>query len=60
MQSATIGLSLGVGRYYIYRIKKKKNRVVNIRKAKTTNDISESRESDASLVVAASKPAYLI
>ena len=58
VQSATTGLSLGAGRHRVHGMKKKKNRVVNLRRAKTTDDMSESGDSDASSVVAASEPAY--
>lgn len=58
VQSATTGLSLGAGRHRSHGMRKKKNRVVNLRKAKTTDDMSESGDSEASSVVAASEPAF--
>ncbi|KAF4618385.1 hypothetical protein G7Y89_g14917 [Cudoniella acicularis] len=49
MHSATTGLSLGAGRHSRSHLRKKKNRVVNLRKSKTTDDVvSESGESEAS------------
>ena len=62
MHSATTGLSLGAGRHSrSHQNRKKKNRVVNLRKAKTTDDImSESGESDASSSAApASEPVFV-
>jgi distribution and morphology protein 34 len=62
MHSATTGLSLGAGRHSrSHQNRKKKNRVVNLRKAKTTDDImSESGESDASSSAApASEPLFV-
>ncbi|TVY55480.1 Mitochondrial distribution and morphology protein 34 [Lachnellula cervina] len=55
LQSATTGLSLGAGRHSRSHMRKKKNRVVNLRKAKTTDDMAgESGSESAS--VAASEP----
>ncbi|TVY30747.1 Mitochondrial distribution and morphology protein [Lachnellula hyalina] len=55
LQSATTGLSLGAGRHSRSHMRKKKNRVVNLRRSKTTDDItSESGSEDAS--VAGSEP----
>ncbi|TVY32454.1 Mitochondrial distribution and morphology protein [Lachnellula subtilissima] len=55
LQSATTGLSLGAGRHSRSHMRKKKNRVVNLRKSKTTDDIaSESGSEGAS--VAGSEP----
>ncbi|TVY32355.1 Mitochondrial distribution and morphology protein [Lachnellula occidentalis] len=55
LQSATTGLSLGAGRHSRSHMRKKKNRVVNLRKPKTTDDMaSESGSESAS--VSASEP----
>jgi len=57
MQSATTGLSLGAGRRS-HAGRKKRTRVVNLRKSKTTDDIaSESGESESS-AAPASEPAF--
>jgi len=60
MNSATTGLSLGAGRHSrSHAMRKKKNRVVNLRKSKTTDDVSEGEESGASesaSTLAASEP----
>lgn len=57
MHSATTGLSLGAGRHSRSHLRKKKNRVVNLRKPKTTDDLtSESGDSEASSAVANSEP----
>lgn len=60
LHSATTGLSLGSGRSRSYANKKKKNRVVNLRRSKTTDDImSESGDSETSSVAPpASEPAF--
>jgi mitochondrial distribution and morphology protein 34 len=56
MQSATTGLSLGAGRHSRSHMRKKKNRIVNLRKSKTTDNMtSESGDSESS-AVAASEP----
>jgi len=53
MQSATTGLSLGAGRHSRSQLRKKKNRVVNLRRSKTTDDIqSESGDSETASVTA--------
>jgi mitochondrial distribution and morphology protein 34 len=57
MQSAETGLSLGAGRHRSHATRKKKHRVVNLRKSKTTDDMSESGDSESSSVVAASEQA---
>ncbi|KAM3068136.1 ERMES complex subunit [Clarireedia jacksonii] len=61
MNSATTGLSLGAGRHSrSHAMRKKKTRVVNLRKSKTTDDVSESEGSGASetaSILAASEPA---
>lgn len=56
MHSATTGLSLGAGRHSRSHMRRKKTRVVNLRKPKTTDDISESGDSETSSVFAASEP----
>jgi mitochondrial distribution and morphology protein 34 len=49
LHSSTTGLSLGAGRHSRTHGRKKKNRVVNLRKSKTTDDTpSESGESEES------------
>lgn len=54
---STTGLSLGAGRHSRHPSRKKKTRVVNLRKPKTTDDIaSESGESAISSVTPASEP----
>lgn len=61
VQSATTGLSLGAGRHRAHGMRKKKNRVVNLRRSKTTDDVmSDSGDSEASSVVAASEPAFSV
>jgi distribution and morphology protein 34 len=58
MHSATTGLSLGAGRHSRSHMRKKKNRVVNLRKPKTTDDTaSETGESETSSAAVASEPA---
>lgn len=58
MHSATTGLGLGAGRHSRSHLRKKKTRVVNLRKPKTTDDVaSEDGTSDTSSVVAESEPA---
>lgn len=57
VQSATTGLSLGAGRNRP-GMRKKKNRIVNLRRAKTTDDISETSASDTSSVAANSEPLF--
>jgi len=55
---STTGLSLGSGRSRSHANRKKKNRVINLRRSKTTDDImSESGDSDTSSVVPMSEPA---
>lgn len=55
---STTGLSLGSGRSRSYANRKKKNRVINLRRSKTTDDImSESGDSDTSSAVPMSEPA---
>lgn len=57
LQSATTGLGLGAGRHSRTQ-RKKKTRVVNLRKPKTTDDIvSESGDSETASIIAASEPA---
>lgn len=57
MNSATTGLSLGANRNSrSHATRKKKNRVVNLRKSKTTDDISESGKSETASTAAASEP----
>lgn len=58
MHSATTGLSLGAGRHSrSHASRKKKNRVVNLRKSRTTDDIeSESGDSETSSAAPASEP----
>jgi distribution and morphology protein 34 len=60
MQSATTGLSLGAGRHSrSHAMRKKKHRVVNLRKSKTTDDVtSESGDSETSNAAPASEPAF--
>jgi distribution and morphology protein 34 len=58
MHSATTGLGLGAGRHSRSHLRKKKTRVVNLRKSKTTDDIdSEDGTSETASVVAESEPA---
>jgi distribution and morphology protein 34 len=58
MQSATTGLSLGSGRHARSHMRKKKNRVVNLRKPATVDDTaSETGESETSSAPVASEPA---
>jgi distribution and morphology protein 34 len=61
MHSATTGLSLGAGRHSrSHASRKKKNRVVNLRKSKTTDDLeSESGDSETS-ATPASEPTRAI
>ncbi|EKD21189.1 hypothetical protein MBM_00302 [Drepanopeziza brunnea f. sp. 'multigermtubi' MB_m1] len=56
LPSATTGLGLGAGRHSQSHKRKKKTRVVNLRKPKTTDDISESGESETASIVEASEP----
>lgn len=58
MQSATTGLSLGASRHARSHQRKKKTRVVNLRKPKTTDDISEFGDSETASVSAASEPVF--
>jgi len=59
MHSATTGLSLGAGRHSRSHLRKKKNRVVNLRKSAATDDsASETGESEASSEAVASEPAF--
>jgi len=57
MHSATTGLGLGAGRHPRSHMRKKKTRVVNLRKPKTTDDISDFGDSETTSIVAASEPA---
>lgn len=58
LNSATTGLALGAGRHSRSHMRKKKNRVVNLRRSKTTDDVhSESGESE-NTEVHASEPAF--
>ncbi|KAH8591807.1 mitochondrial distribution and morphology protein 34 [Bisporella sp. PMI_857] len=55
--TTTTGLSLGAGRSRSYANRKKKHRVVNLRRTKTTDDImSESGESETSSAAPESEP----
>lgn len=57
MHSATSGLGLGAGRHSRSHMRKKKTRVVNLRKPKTTDDlVSESGDSETSSAAPASEP----
>lgn len=57
MQSAMTGLGLGAGRNSRgHATRKKKHRVVNLRKSKTTDDMSESGDSETASMIAASEP----
>ncbi|KUJ07150.1 mitochondrial distribution and morphology protein 34 [Mollisia scopiformis] len=57
MHSATTGLGLGAGRHSRSHMRKKKTRVVNLRRTKTTDDLtSESGESETASIVAVSEP----
>jgi distribution and morphology protein 34 len=57
MHSATTGLGLGSGKHARSHQRKKKNRVVNLRKPKTTDDIiSESGDSETYSDFATSEP----
>lgn len=57
LHSATSGLGLGAGRHSRSHMRKKKTRVVNLRKPKTTDDlISESGDSETSSAAPASEP----
>lgn len=56
MQSATTGLSLGAGRHSQSHKRKKKTRVVNLRKPKSVDSISESGDSEIASTVATSEP----
>jgi distribution and morphology protein 34 len=57
MHSATTGLSLGAGRHSRSQ-RKKKTRVVNLRKPRTTDDlVSESGDSETSSMAPVSEPA---
>jgi distribution and morphology protein 34 len=60
LHTATTGLSLGAGRHSrSHANRKKKNRVVNLRKSKTTDDIfSESGDSETSSGAPASEPLF--
>ncbi|KAF8859012.1 mitochondrial distribution and morphology protein 34 [Acephala macrosclerotiorum] len=59
MHSATTGLGLGAGRHSRSHMRKKKTRVVNLRKNKTTDDLaSESGDSETSSMAPASEPAF--
>jgi distribution and morphology protein 34 len=58
MQSATTGLSLGAGRHARSHMRKKKNRVVNLRKPATSDDTAiDTGESETSSAAVASEPA---
>lgn len=55
---STTGLSLGSGRSRSYANRKKKNRVINLRRSQTTDDImSDSGDSETSSAVPRSEPA---
>lgn len=57
MHSATTGLSLGAGRHSrSHGLRKKKNRVVNLRRSKTTDDLTSDSGSDYSSTAATSEP----
>ena len=58
MHSATTGLALGSNRHSRSHLRKKKNRIVNLRKSKTTDDVgSETGESEETeSLAAASEP----
>jgi distribution and morphology protein 34 len=57
MHSATTGLGLGAGRHSRSHMRKKKTRVVNLRRTKTTDDLaSESGDSETASIIAASEP----
>ncbi|KAG4028986.1 hypothetical protein MFRU_018g00940 [Monilinia fructicola] len=57
MNSATTGLSLGANRgSRSHSTRKKKNRVINLRKPKTTDDGSESGASETASATATSEP----
>lgn len=57
LHSATTGLGLGSGRHHSRTQRKKKTRVVNLRKPKTTDDlVSESGDSETSSMTPASEP----
>lgn len=60
LHTATTGLSLGAGRHSrSHANRKKKTRVVNLRKSKTTDDIlSESGDSETSSAAPASEPLF--
>ena len=60
LSNATTGLHLGAGRHPLSRAnRKKKNRVVNLRKSKTTDDVaSESGDSETSSAAPASEPVF--
>lgn len=60
MHSATTGLSLGAGRHSRSFVgRKKKTRVVNLRRSKTTDDItSESGDSETSSATPVSEPVF--
>ena len=60
LHTATTGLSLGAGRHSrSHSMRKKKNRVVNLRKSKITDDItSESGDSETSSAAPASEPLF--
>ena len=60
LNTATTGLSLGAGRHSrSHAHRKKKTRVVNLRKSKTTDDImSESGDSETSSTAPASEPLF--
>jgi len=57
VQSATTGLSLGAGRNRP-GMRKKKNRIVNLRRSKTTDDISDTTDSDTASLAANSEPLF--
>jgi distribution and morphology protein 34 len=57
IHSATTGLALGSNRHSRSHLRKKKNRVVNLRKSKTTDDIpSETGDSESASIMAESEP----
>ncbi|CAG8957572.1 hypothetical protein HYFRA_00010438 [Hymenoscyphus fraxineus] len=57
LNSATTGLALGAGRHSRSYMRKKKNRVVNLRRSKTTDDVhSETGESENTELHASEPP----
>lgn len=59
LHAATSGLGLGAGRHSRSHMRKKKTRVVNLRKPKTTDDlVSESGDSETSSAAPLSEPNF--